>query len=112
MGLSCRALQQRFQRVLQRTPKDELMRVQIERARMLLSQTDMNVELVSKRSGFAAFGYFVRAFRARNGHHAAALPKELSNRRSARGPPTALRRPGRPDAGWPRIDRYTRTTTI
>ena len=67
VGLSRRALQQRFQRVLQRTPKEELMRVQIERAKMLLLQTDMNVELVSKRSGFAAFEYFVRAFRRETG---------------------------------------------
>jgi LacI family transcriptional regulator len=56
-------LQQRFQRVLLRSPKQELMRVQIDRAKMLLTQTDMTVELVAKRSGFAAFEYFVRAFR-------------------------------------------------
>jgi LacI family transcriptional regulator len=67
VGLSCRALQQRFQRILQRSPKEEVMRVQIERAKMLLSQTDMNVELVSKRCGFAAFEYFVRAFRRETG---------------------------------------------
>lgn len=67
VGLSRRALQQRFQRVLQRTPKQELMRVQIERAKMLLSQTDMSVELISRRSGFAAFEYFVRAFRRETG---------------------------------------------
>ena len=62
-GLSRRVLQQRFQKVLQRTPKEELMRVQIERAKVLLRQTDMGIESVSKRCGFTAFGYFVRAFR-------------------------------------------------
>lgn len=67
VGLSRRALQQRFQRVLQRTPKEELMRVQIDRAKMLLCQTDLSVEQVSKRSGFAAFEYFVRAFRRETG---------------------------------------------
>jgi LacI family transcriptional regulator len=67
VGLSRRALQQRFQRVLQRTPKQELMRVQIERAKMLLSQTDMSIELISRRSGFTAFEYFVRAFRRETG---------------------------------------------
>ena len=67
VGLSRRALQQRFQRVVQRTPKQELMRVQIDRAKMLLSQTDMSVETVSKRCGFTAFEYFVRAFRRETG---------------------------------------------
>jgi LacI family transcriptional regulator len=67
VGLSRRALQQRFQRVLQRTPKEELMRVQIERAKMLLGQTDLGVEQISRQSGFARFEYFVRAFRREMG---------------------------------------------
>lgn len=67
LGLSRRVLQQRFQRALQRTPKNELMRVQIDRAKMLLVQTDMSVEHVAESSGFAAFEYFVRAFRRETG---------------------------------------------
>lgn len=67
VGLSRRALQQRFHAVLQRTPKEELMRVQIDRAKMLLGQTDLSVEQVSRRTGFAAFEYFVRAFRRETG---------------------------------------------
>jgi LacI family transcriptional regulator len=67
VGLSLRALQQRFQRVLRRTIKEELMQVRIDRAKMLLCQTDMSVEQVAKRSGFATFGYFVRAFRREMG---------------------------------------------
>jgi LacI family transcriptional regulator len=67
VGLSRRALQQRFQAVLQRTPKAELMRVQIDRSKMLLVQTDLSVEQISRRTGFAAFEYFVRAFRRETG---------------------------------------------
>ena len=67
LGLSRRALQQRFHRVLQRTPKEELMRVQIDRAKILLIQTDLSVEQVSRRSGFTTFEYFVRAFRREMG---------------------------------------------
>ena len=63
VGLSRRVLQQRFQQVLHRTPKQELLRVQIERAKLLLIQTDISVEAIAKRSGFTAFEYFVRAFR-------------------------------------------------
>jgi LacI family transcriptional regulator len=67
VGLSRRALQQRFQAALQRTPKAELMRVQIDRSKILLVQTDLSVEQVSRRSGFATFEYFVRAFRRETG---------------------------------------------
>ena len=67
VGLSRRALQQRFQQVLRRTPKEELMRVQIDRAKTLLIQTEMSVEQIAKCTGFAAFEYFVRAFRREMG---------------------------------------------
>lgn len=67
VGVSRRVLQQRFKRILQRTPKEELMRVQIERAKMLLLQSDMSVEQIAKCTGFAAFEYFVRAFRRETG---------------------------------------------
>jgi LacI family transcriptional regulator len=67
VGLSRRAFEQRFQRVLQRTPKEELIRVQMDRARMLLGQSDLSVEQVSKRCGFTTFEYFVRAFRREMG---------------------------------------------
>ena len=67
VGLSRRVLQQRFKRILQRTPKEELMRVQVERAKMLLTETDMSVEQIAKCTGFAAFEYFVRAFRRETG---------------------------------------------
>ena len=67
VGLSPRALQQRFRAVLRQTPKEALMQVQIDRAKMLLGQTDLSVEQVSRRSGFAAFEYFVRAFRRETG---------------------------------------------
>jgi LacI family transcriptional regulator len=67
VGLSRRALQQRFQRVLQRTPKAELMQVQMDRAKMLLCQTDMSVEKIARQSGFTTFEYFVRAFRREMG---------------------------------------------
>jgi LacI family transcriptional regulator len=63
VGLSRRASQQRFQAVLQRTPKAELLRMQIDRSKMLLAQTDLSVEQISRRSGFARFEYFVRVFR-------------------------------------------------
>jgi len=67
VGLSLRALQQRFQRTLGRTLREELIQVRMDRAKMLLRQTDMSVEQIARRCGFAAFGYFVRAFRREMG---------------------------------------------
>lgn len=61
-GICRRTLQQRFQRCLQRTPKHEILRVQMERAKLLLCETDMPVETVCQRSGFVSFKYFARAF--------------------------------------------------
>lgn len=66
-GMCRRTLQQRFQRSLQRTPKHEILRVQMERAKLLLCETDLPVEMVCRRSGFASFKYFARAFQRATG---------------------------------------------
>jgi LacI family transcriptional regulator len=67
VGLSRRVFEQRFRRVLRRSPKDEILRLRMERARMLLSTCDMSVALVAKTIGFASQEYFARAFRRRTG---------------------------------------------
>lgn len=66
-GLSRRALEQRFHRALGRTPKEVILRVQMDRARQLLQQTDIPIEQVARNSGFRSFKYFPRAFRRENG---------------------------------------------
>ena len=67
LGLSRRVFEQRFQAALQRNPKEEIVRVQMDRAKMLLSGTDMSVALVAKESGFTSLAYFSRAFRRQSG---------------------------------------------
>jgi len=67
MAISRRGLERRFPKFLSRTPKEEIMRVQIDRARMLLRETDMTIELVTKRSGFASLKHFARVFRRATG---------------------------------------------
>jgi LacI family transcriptional regulator len=62
-GLSRRTLEQRFQQTLCRTPKQEILRIQMDRAKKLLAETDMSVEMVCHRSGFGSFKYFARVFR-------------------------------------------------
>jgi AraC-like DNA-binding protein len=56
-------LEYRFDYFFQRTPAAEIMRVRIENAKMLLTQTDQTIENVARRSGFASVRYFGRAFR-------------------------------------------------
>ncbi len=67
VGLSRRALEQRFRRALHRSPKEEILRVRMEQAKMLLATSNAAVAQVAKRSGFRSPKYFARAFRQRIG---------------------------------------------
>jgi len=62
-SLSCRVLERRFHKHLGRTPKEEILRVCIKRAKILIEQSNMSVEMVTKRSGFASFKNFAAIFR-------------------------------------------------
>lgn len=67
VGLSNSVLERRFRKHLGRTPKAEIMRVRIERAKTLLSQTDKTSGSIAHRSGFHSLAYFTNAFRQRVG---------------------------------------------
>jgi len=62
VGLSRRCLEQRFRQIIHCTPKCEITRIQIDRARKLLLETELSIETISHRSGFHSFKYFARAF--------------------------------------------------
>jgi LacI family transcriptional regulator len=62
VGLSRRVLERRFQQHLGRTPKDEIVRIRIETAKMLLARTDNSRENIAHRCGFASPTYFSMAF--------------------------------------------------
>ncbi len=63
VGLSRSVLERRFQQYLGRTPKAEIMHVRIERAKMLLAQTDKSSESIAHKCGFSSLVYFTKAFR-------------------------------------------------
>ena len=63
LGLSRRAFEQRFQKALHRNPKQEIMRYQMERAKSMLSNTDLPMSKLAKECGFKSVAYFSRAFR-------------------------------------------------
>jgi LacI family transcriptional regulator len=76
LGLSRRVLEQRFQAALHRHPREEIIRVRMERAKMLLADTEMPVALVARESGSASLAYFSRAFR----RHTGLTPREYRKR--------------------------------
>ena len=53
----------RFQGVLGRSPHEEILRVQLERAKNLLAQTDLSVEQIAEMSGFQSPEYLSVAFK-------------------------------------------------
>ncbi len=65
-------LERRFKQVLGRTPKAELLRVQLERARQLLAETDLPLAEVAARTGFRTEKYFGDIFYRKNGERAGA----------------------------------------
>ena len=52
-SLSPSTLKRRFKQLLGRTPKEEIVRVQLERARELLARTDLSVSDVALKCGFS-----------------------------------------------------------
>jgi LacI family transcriptional regulator len=55
--LSRRVLEQRFQRLLGRTPREEILQVRLARVRQLLAETDLPLYLVAERTGFEHVEY-------------------------------------------------------
>jgi LacI family transcriptional regulator len=67
LGVSRRTLEQRFRQALGRGPAQELRRQRIERAKLLLQETNRKVIDVALRSGFAGASQFSVAFRQATG---------------------------------------------
>lgn len=66
-GLCRRALEQRFLRMLGRSPASEIRRVRIERAIDLLQRTKLPVSAVAEKSGFSTAEYMASVFRGQLG---------------------------------------------
>ena len=67
VALSRRMLERRFRVHLGRTPREEILRVQMDQACYLLGRTDMPVERLAAKAGFASFKHFARVFRREMG---------------------------------------------
>jgi LacI family transcriptional regulator len=64
---SRRRLESEFQRLFGRTPHQEILRVQVERARQLLLQTNLPLPDVAERAGFAHGEYLSVVFKRLTG---------------------------------------------
>jgi LacI family transcriptional regulator len=62
-----RTLERRVRALLGRSPKDEITRVQLEKAKSLLSETDLPVVTIAERCGFSQPKYFSQVFHAKIG---------------------------------------------
>ena len=83
VGVSRRVLERRFHSCLNRTPNEEIVRVQIDLAKSLLVQTDLSVHAISRRTGFASQEYLATVFRQVVG----ATPREYRQSRRVGGRP-------------------------
>lgn len=63
-GVSRRALEQKFMKVLHRTPASEIRRVHLERAKRLLEETDLPIPDVAESAGYGSPEYMAGVFRS------------------------------------------------
>ena len=65
--ISRSTLERRFKQLLNRTPKVEILRVQLDRAKQLLSDSDLSLPMVADRSGFGSLSHFCEVFHRKVG---------------------------------------------
>jgi len=67
MGMSRASLQQRMKQIAGRTIHQEIQRVRLNRAKDLLSMSNLTIKQVARESGFASVQYMTRVFRSATG---------------------------------------------
>ncbi|HXF09284.1 MAG TPA: DNA-binding transcriptional regulator [Desulfuromonadaceae bacterium] len=65
--LSRSALERRFIKVIGRSPKEEIMRVRLNRAKQLLAETNFSIEFIAEKIGFERAEYLSRIFKKKTG---------------------------------------------
>jgi len=65
--LSRRVLEQRFQRLLGRTPREEILNVRLNRAKQFLAETDLSLAQIAERTGFEHVEYLSVVFKRETG---------------------------------------------
>jgi LacI family transcriptional regulator len=65
--LSRRVLEQRFQKLLGHTPREEILHVRLNRVKQLLIETDLSLYLIAERAGFEHVEYLSVVFKRETG---------------------------------------------
>ena len=67
VAMSRSVLERRFKQLIGRTLKSELLRIQVDRSKQLLAETDLPMAAIATQTGFAAEKYFSDAFHRETG---------------------------------------------
>ena len=67
VSLGRRTLESRFRKLLGRTPHEEIVRIQTQRVKELLTATDLPLREIAQRAGFNHVEYLSRAFKKQTG---------------------------------------------
>lgn len=65
--MSRRSLDRRFAKAFGRTPNDEIRRLRINKARRLLAETNMQMQLIAEACGYATYNYLTHVFKQATG---------------------------------------------
>jgi LacI family transcriptional regulator len=82
VNLSRSALEKRFRRYLNRSPKEEIRRIQIERIQQLLGETDFTLEHVAELTGFEHPEYMSVFFKRETGYTPGQYRKQVIGART------------------------------
>ena len=89
-NLSRRELERRMRKLLGRSPKEEITRVQLERGKRLLTETDLSAAVIAQKCGFGEPKYFNQVFHTKVG-----LPPGAYRRSMKQPAPSPGAQPGR-----------------
>lgn len=92
--LSRSTLERRFMEVLNRSPKDEILRVRLNRAKQLLAETDFPLRLIAEKVGHEHSEYFSVIFKKKTGLTPAQFRAQAHNNAAADKLLPTARKPG------------------
>ena len=76
--LSRSTLDRRFIQIMGHSPKDEILRVRLNRAKQLLAETDFSQALIAEKVGFEHVEYLSRIFKKRVGKNPSEFRRGVS----------------------------------
>jgi LacI family transcriptional regulator len=79
IGISRRSLERSFAKYLKRSPHDEITRIRINKAKILLQATSLPISRIAKKTGFTNRDYFITTFHREVGTTPHQFRKEMLN---------------------------------